>query len=519
VEWIAAGGTREKFLRLVESTPAVTAEPAAEWVQKPAAKNPEQVSNAIIEKEGEEEKTVITPRPMTEIIDLVSDRTGGQLRRIGKALFAHVAGGDLHWLDSSSALFGFFQTWCGIVAWRRGPGFVTKEEFYCELQRQAPAFAAVEPLPHWPPIPTSYYTCPIPEPGDGRTLSELIGMHCLETDLDEELAAAMYATGVWGGSPGMRPAWLVTSMKGRGKGKSIFCQHFADVFGGQLDISPQEDISDIKTRLLSPEAAGKRIATLDNLKTARFSWGDFENLITANSISGKRLYFGEGSRPNLLIWTITLNGASLSTDMAQRVVEIRLREPTYSDTWEEEVAAFIDTNRDKIIADCIGFLQRPAKPMKRYSRWATWEAGVLSKVDHPDDCLSLILDRRGAVDVEQEESAIIEDYFAHKLAWLGYDPERDDVFIFNDMAAQWFNQATGDKAKVTGATRALKQLHDEGRAARIVYSRASGGAGRGFRWVGEYADASDVTHYDIRERLAAKLQEQRQPNSGEDRPW
>jgi hypothetical protein len=148
-----------------------------------------------------------------------------------------------------------------------------------------------------------------------------------------------------------------------------------------------------------------------------------------------------------------------------------------------------------------------------------WEAQVLSKVDHPDECVSLILDRRGAVDVEQEESAIIEDYFAHKLAGLGYDPERDDVFIPNDVAARWFNAATGDTKKVAGITRALKQLHDEGRVHRLLPCRNSDRTARGFRWVGEHADASDVTHYDLRERIASKFQEQREPARETERSW
>jgi hypothetical protein len=502
-------------------TVPVSAEQAATWAKsgKPEASQEEQLSNAIIETEGEGDKmkTIILPRPMIEVCNLVSERTADELRRVDRALFVHTAGGRLDWLDSAAALFGYLQTRCGIVSWRTGTGFVGKEELFCELQRQAPAYVAVEPLPHWPPISGVYYTCPMPKAGDGRALSELIDLHCLETNLDRELALAMYATATWGGPPGTRPAFLITA-SGRGKGKTRFAQNFARVFGGQLDISPQEDIGTVKQRLLSPEAAQKRIATLDNVKTARFSWGEFENLITANIINGKKMYVGDANRPNLLTWTITLNGASLSTDMAQRVVEIRLREPDYDAGWEDRVQGFIDTNRHRIIADCIGFLQRPANPMRRYSRWATWEAQVLSQLDHPDDCLSLVLDRRGNVDVEQEESAIIEDYFAHKLTWLGYDPDRDDIFIPNDIAARWHNAATGDKAKVTGATRALKQLHEEGRAHRIVYSRASGGTGRGFRWVGEHADASDVTHYDIRERLAEKLQEQA-PNSGAERSW
>jgi hypothetical protein len=205
--------------------------------------------------------------------------------------------------------------------------------------------------------------------------------------------------------------------------------------------------------------------------------------------------------------------------MAQRVVEICLREPTYRDTWEEEVTAFIDANREKIIADCIGFLQRPAMPMKRYTRWATWESQVLSKVDHPDNCVSLILDRRGAVDVEQEEGAIVEDYFAHKLTGLRYDADRDDVFIYNDVAARWFNEATGDHKKVTGVTRALKQLYNEHRVFQIVQSRSSDRTARGFRWIGQHADAADVTHYDLRTRIATRLQEQREPTEERGESW
>jgi len=474
---------------------------------------PEQLSNAIIETETDDdgkEKTVTTPRPMAEVVNLVFECTAGDLRRIEKALFAHSSGMPIDWIDSTFSLFGYLQTRVGIVEWRHGAGFVTKEETFCELQRQAPSFVAVEPLPHWPPIKGHFYTCPIPSPGDGRALAELIEMHSLETGLDRELTFAFYATAIWGGPPGTRPAFLVTATKGRGKGKSIFCQHFARTFGGQFDVNPQEDFGKIKERLLSPQSAGKRLATIDNLKTTRFSWGEFENLITADTINGKIMYVGDGSRPNLLTWTITLNGASLSTDMAQRVVEIHLQEPTYSETWEEQVAAFIDANREKIIADCIAFLQRPAKRMKPHSRWATWESQVLSKVDHPDDCLALILQRRGAVDVEAEEGEIIEDHFAQKLTWLGYNPDRDDVFIPNQIVVRWFNEATGDTKKATGVTRALNQLHDEDRVSRIIQNRSGDRTARGFRWVGEHADAIDVTHYDIRERLADKAKDWQQ---------
>ncbi len=504
-DWLANGGTVAELLRLVDAAPEWT--PAAETNDNPSpseqSADQDQLWNATVETQddGDEKKLVVIPRPMAEIIGYVFRRTDGQLRRIEKSLFAHAAGQAIDWLDSPAALFGFLQTSCGIIQWRKGPGFVAKEELFCELRRQAPCYTAVENLPHFPPVPAHYYACPIPAAGDGRALAELIKFHCLETDLDCELAAACFATGIWGGPGGTRPAFLITAPAGRGMGKTKFAQHLARLYGGVLDISPQEDIGAIKQRFLSPEAAGKRIATLDNLKTTRFSWAEFENQITADVINGKKMYVGDGTRPNLITWTITLNGASLSTDMAQRVVEIRLREPRYNDTWEERVAGFIDANRDKIIADCIGFLQRPAKAMRRHSRWATWEAAILSRCEHPDQCLDLILDRRGAVDVEAEESEIIEDAFAGKLAWLEYDPDTADVFIPNDLAARWFNQATGDNKRVTGVTRTLKQLADESKIHRLTPDRSSDRKERGFRWIGEHADSLCPTDYTIRARI------------------
>ncbi len=97
--------------------------------------------------------------------------------------------------------------------------------------------------------------------------------------------------------------------------------------GGHVDVRPGEDIDRLMTRLLSPAALDRRVVLLDNVKTLKFSWADLEALITSDIISGRRLYAGEGRRPNSLLWCITLNRAGLSKDLAQRVVIIRLRRP------------------------------------------------------------------------------------------------------------------------------------------------------------------------------------------------
>ena len=128
-----------------------------------------------------------------------------------------------------------------------------------------------------------------------------------------------------------------------------------------------------------------------------------------------------------------------------------------------------------------------------------------ARVDTPDECLDIILERRGQVDVEEEEGAIIEDFFGSKLRSLGYDIETQDVFIPNDTATQWFNWATNDRRRTTGVTRALKQLSDEGRIIRILPCRVTGGnRDRGFRWVGAHCDSMANMKMDLGHRLAEK---------------
>jgi hypothetical protein len=175
---------------------------------------------------------------------------------------------------------------------------------------------------------------------------------------------AFVLTLLWGGRCGARPAFVFTghddrdASRGRGIGKSTIPELMSGLVGGLVEVSPQSDIEAIKRRLLSPDAKNLRMARIDNLKTHRFSWGDLEGLITAPIISGHRLYRGEGRRPNTLTWAITLNGASLSTDMAQRSVIIHVQRPAYSENWEASTRQFIETNRWQINSDAISEIRR-----------------------------------------------------------------------------------------------------------------------------------------------------------------
>src|SRR5262249_23257416 len=145
--------------------------------------------------------------------------------------------------------------------------------------------------------------------------------------------------------------------------------------------------------------------------TLKFSWSQFESLITQTAISGHQMYEGEGSRPNTLTTIITLNGASLSKDMAQRCVIIKLKRPKkYSAKWEEETRAFIQNHRWAIIGDIIAKLQAPGKDLEQSYRWASWGRDVLSRVSDPAECWKVIQERRGEVDEDSAEGDVVRDY-------------------------------------------------------------------------------------------------------------
>jgi len=446
-------------------------------------------------------KTVTQPAPMSTVLRRIT--ATGWPRRVDKALFVH-DGDNVIWLDSAAALFAWLGLRDGTVRWRRGTGYVTKEEAFEAVRLTAEQYAAVETYPHYPPLRDHYYACAIPEPGDGARLKELIDFFAMETPLDRQLLQAALATPLWGGPPGRRPAFLFTCLAGRGKGKTTLAEMLGRVFGGVVAIDPRAEIGKVKERLLSPNAATTRVALLDNVKTPRFSWGELESLITADTISGKQLYVGEGTRANYLTWTVTLNGASLSTDMAQRVVEIRIREPEYRGQWFDEVAGFVDEHRMAILDDLAAFLRRPKTTLARHTRWATWEGEVLARVDSPQECLDLILHRRQSVDVEEEEGQLIQAHFEATLRRLGYDTDRDDVFVPSDIVARWINAATGEKLRTTTAGRKLRQFVDEGRIDRLVHYRVPGDGRRGFRWVGQHCDAAAPTLFDLPDRVKSR---------------
>ncbi len=466
------------------------------------------------EREDGKAKLVPAPVSMSACIERVQFATGKALMRVDGGLFVHDKLGkpgavEVDWLPKPASLFGFLASRAR-VDWRGGQGFVGREELHAELCRTAPRYDAVEVLSHEPRLPGHYYACTDIGPGTGEYLDRLLDRFNPAEPIDRDLIMAALMTPFWGGRGGSRPCIVVTSDDGRGIGKSKLVEMIGMVAGGTIDFSTNDDFAGMKTRLLSPDALTKRVALIDNIKSLRLSWAEFEGLVTAPSISGRRLYVGEATRPNVVLWCLTMNGASMCCDMAQRSVPIKLKRPQRSASWEEDTVRLIHDHRPQIIADIISRLRREPFRLARFSRWASWERDVLSRVDDPAEAQKVIAERQGEFDVEDEEARIIEDFIAGQLGQLDYRSDCDTVFLPADVLTRWFNWATGEKKATVAVSRILNQMANEGKLKRIV--RSDGRAhGRGFIWVG--GDARTAMATDLTQRINARRQEKTRSDS------
>jgi hypothetical protein len=227
------------------------------------------------------------------------------------------------------------------------------------------------------------------------------------------------------------------------------------------------------------------VALLDNIKKLRFSSAELESLITNDLISGRALYVGEGCRPNTLTWFLTLNSATLSKDLAQRCVIIRLNRPPYDATWEGRLWAYIDERRWEIIGDIVALLKAEKPKLEKYTRWGPWEQEVLTCVPYPEACQSLIARRQAAVDGDQEDTDNVREAFYQAIKLYRGDPDKEVLFIKGEDAAQLYSLATGKDCERQTAANYVKALD-------IPELRKTRGGVRklhGFRWTGHKADA------------------------------
>ncbi len=181
-----------------------------------------EVSNAVeIESNANDGGLKWSPLSMDRVLEKIEGAAGGWPRRVGSSLFVPNDANSVCWLDDPPSTFGWLASLTGVIQWHNTMGCVTKSEVFAELKRTAQAYDSIEILPHWPPLPNAFYTCEDCPPGDGSALRSFLDFFTPATTIDRDLMLAMVVTMVWGGLPGMRPAFVITADAGRGKGRPL----------------------------------------------------------------------------------------------------------------------------------------------------------------------------------------------------------------------------------------------------------------------------------------------------------
>lgn len=439
----------------------------------------------------------IEPIGLPELRKKLLERAGNWPKRVANRLFVRDAHSKIRWLDNQAALFSWVQSEIQPIRWYKNVGCVTKEEFFEHLRSAVEPFDGIEHFPHEPLLTNHYYACGVPVGPPSGKLDELVAMFGVASDLDRQLIKSMVMTLFWGGRAGARPVFVITSDQGPGSGKTTLADVVSVLVDGSVDASPKDDVAQLKTRLLSNDATGKRIVLIDNIKSAKFSWADFEALVTRPVISGRGLYVGESRRPNIFNWLVTLNGISLSADIAQRSVVIKLKRTTFDATFRERVFNFAIDHRDEIISDALGALRsigNPTNCITTFSRWGNWEDQVLNKLPDPQILQQTIVERQAESDDDLDEADILREYVVFDLRANGLDPDGVSLQIDSQIAASWVNRSMGGSRLSTNtACRKLQDLIRRGKIPQLTAHRAKDH--RFYIWRGKNVRHEGVTVY------------------------
>src|SRR6185295_13308735 len=240
----------------------------------------------------------------------------------------------------------------------------------------------------------------------------------------------------------------------------------------QLTDSAEDKLT---SRLLTPSALSRRVVRIDNIKE-RYNSAFIEGLITAPTISGHRLYYGDASRPNTLTFLLTGNTLRLSRDIAERSFIIRLVKPAYLPEWESKVVNFIAAHGNSILLDILAELKKPSVSFCVSDRYADWAKGVLSRCGGDTDAvLRLNQQRCNDCDEEQDDAATIMSAIDHHIEGIAIADEH--VFITATTMTGLVNAALNEQLNSKSVKSRLEAHIQPGRLVRVQAMRTASANG------------------------------------------
>ncbi len=419
-------------------------------------------------------------RGLPDIAAEVREKTGDWPRLCNSSLFA--PGADrLHYLTKEATFSAWLQSqfdlqWSTTVNGLKAPSLSELRE---ALGSTAERYEGASDLPHEPPIPGFYYSAPVPLPGTGEALGAFMRLFNPDSGLDRDLLLTALLTPLWGGAPGTRPAFVLTSCHGKGVGKTATAWALSEPWGGYISMRQRESSRDLTDRLLTDGADRYRIIYIDNAK-GRLDSGNIEGLITAPAINGRKMYLGDARRPNYLTWLLSANDTSLSSDLASRAVVIEIGPRQHERDFFAEVRAFLDANAAALLADCIAALRGPRYDCGPPGRFGSWQREVLGILPRAAELASLITQRAGEADDDAAEGAELASAIASYLAMTQKPADWEGVIttgeLMTALAGPW-----PDLRSPRDLWGRLGSLVGSGELAKC--SRVTGGRhGRGLYW-------------------------------------
>ena len=449
-----------------------------------------------VDEDGETQPKT-KPLPFNEASDKVAGLLQGKVANVyGElVLLPSIPEDEAVLVKKTADLFALLgNMFRGVPDWKKGQNFMTKEELFSSLKVVLPNLQSIEKAPHYPPMKNVHYVLPeLPEP-DMKSLEALLDFFSPETKYDRDLILAMFLTTLWGGPAGQRAPFLVTSKDGRGVGKSTLAETAAKLLNQiPIQASTRLDSNDLTKRLLSLEAKKSRIVLFDNevCTTQKIANAGMASLFTTGQISGHEMYKGEGTRPNYLVWIMTLNSVTLDSDFASRCIPIALKKPKVSVNWQEKLNTFIEENRWTLIATMIELLKRETEYTTPRTRWGLWENQVLSKVPglNREAVLELVVSRQKEYDNDLDENEMIIDALMNLIEAQNKDMKSLRFIISGQDMAELVRNALHLKQGNTWILRLVKDIiakgdypplkkHDTNRARGFMWDESENGNGK-----------------------------------------
>jgi len=407
------------------------------------------------------------PRQINELIRDLHTRLLGAPYRVGEELFDRDREtGEICYIYDSSDLFSWIaRKTNNVVDWARLDGCITKQEFFSALKSEATFYSAISFVPDYPAREDVYYAHPeIPRPSEGhKVFWRFVDFFNPTDDINRSLLTAFVMAPIFYKPMVARPLWIIDSPDGQGSGKSIIPEMVAFLYGENLYEGKPIDVSlydlernyqEIIKRIISTKGRNARILRLDNV-TGVLRSSNLATLVTAGSIAGRPSYGrGEESRPNNLTYVVTVNGATVDTDIASRAYYIKVAKPKMNPHWTSDVIAYIQRNRMQIFADIIDIIEtHQSYDIQPVTRMPQFETAILQAAcgspEQYQRVIAFLTEQQEETNTDEELARRIEEEIMQRIIEtkpvIGMpvmDPARERIFIRSYVLEHWFRNET-----------------------------------------------------------------------------